>query len=297
MEAMRLRFLPKYNIDAKHPADVYSASDMVGNDGWNWLQRQVRTAVQTAAAAVNDDDNDKSNVVSVLLSAYQNNTTSNKNNNNDDTTTTINTTTMRDPWHPSVKHVLQNASHVDCRTLDAPALKLLQHKLQCAVLLNEWLTLYLKLRWKRGGSIPMPDETRSRYFGVPMVLALQFLERFATSTIHPDKGEPGYVLSQANSDSCVVHLFLLYLMAEYHGSNNNKNATALRSKNVQPLVDDLRLDTADAAKLLRQAGCTVLTTHKKGTAAVLEAVLKTPLTFPKGRRVAAGGSSNSAVRR
>ena len=175
---------------------------------------------------------------------------------------------------------------------------MLRKKLQCAFLLNEWMTMYLKLRPKQRNTIvPVPDESRSRYFGVPMVLAWKFLDRFATSTVQADQGNAGFVMSQANSDSCVVHLFLLYLMAEYHNNNNKLNATVLQSSNAQPLADDVQLDGSDVAKLLRQAGCTV--THKraatapsgKTTAAALEVVLKTPLTFPKSQRATGAGTA------
>lgn len=255
MEAMRRRFLPQHDMAAEFPAQVYNARNMAGTAAWNRCHDEVK-ACWLKAMRDGDGGSGDGDVVSSLL-AYDEERL------------------HRDPWFGSIKEVLQKIpnSRRPLVSDDGRIEEYIRDKLHCAYLLNNWMSLYRKLRHRR--FIEPPDETRNRFFGVPVAIGLQFLERFATPTLRPGSGQAGYVMSQANSDSCVVHMLILYMMSEY-----NKDATALKCSNLQPLVDDLCMDAADAAKLLRQAGCNV-TVQRKNDRTVVEAFLKTPLTFPK----------------
>lgn len=76
-------------------------------------------------------------------------------------------------------------------------------------------------------------------------------------------------MSKANKDRCVVHILLLYMMAQ----------PTMKISDLRPIAEDLKLAVNDCAQILRQAGCTIT---KKGIA--LSATLKTPLTFPPPKK-------------
>jgi hypothetical protein len=88
-------------------------------------------------------------------------------------------------------------------------------------------------------------------------------------------------MSKSNLDKCRMHVLLLLLMA-YGGSGMP----------VAGLAGDLHVDPADAARLLRLAGCTAA--KKDGEKRVM---LSVPVTFPDlGKRKRGGGGSSSARR-
>lgn len=269
MAEMRQRFLPKFNAAAEHPVDVYDAEDMASHEGWAHVSRLV-------TACWHKDD-----VVKALTQPRPN---QHFNNNRDDTSHTK-PTTEHDTWNASVKLLLYKIPD-DCQSFSKEQASTVQRKLKCALVLNHWIHLWNRLHRKR--FIPAPDDARHSYFGHPRALAVRFLERFGTPTVDEQSGEAGYAFSQANRDSCHVHLFLLYMMADYHGSSSSAT-TALWADNIQPLASDLRVDAADAIKLLRQAGCTVQRGGGGGKSDnnKIAVVLKTPLTFPKTQKSAA----------
>lgn len=131
----------------------------------------------------------------------------------------------------------------------------------CAVLSN------LFVRSSRKKNIPGIESGRTNYFGQPIFIAERFLSKFTT-----DIGS-NRSMSKANRDSCLVHIFLLYLMA------NHKLA---KVDSLRGLTTDLEIDGSEASLLLRQAGCKVL--RKTNTYA---AAIRTPLKFPaisRGKR-------------
>jgi len=271
MAEMRQRFLPKFNAAAKHPGDVYDAEDMASHEGWAHVSRVVTACWH------------KADVVQALTQPRPN-----QHFNND--TPHTKPTTEHDTWNASVKMLLYKIPD-DCQSFSEEQASIVKRKLKCALVLNHWIHLWNRLHRKR--FIPAPDDTRHFYFGQPRALAVRFLERFGTPTVDEQSGQAGYAFSQANRDSCHVHLFLLYMMADYHdGSSSSSATTALWADNIQPLANDLHVDAADAIKLLRQAGCTVQRGGgggggKSDNNNKITVVLKTPLTFPKTQKSAA----------
>jgi hypothetical protein len=140
-----------------------------------------------------------------------------------------------------------------------------QQPLRCTYILHHWCSLYLKLHRRR--SIPRPAAGRL-FFGVPAQMAVGFVETFCTE-LTPGSG--GYVMSKRDKDRCLVHLLLLYVLIVAVD-----NDSSLLLADLRPVVTDLKLDSVEASKLLREAGCTC----KKQKDNKIQVVLKVPLTFP-----------------
>jgi A49-like RNA polymerase I associated factor len=138
-------------------------------------------------------------------------------------------------------------------------------QLTCGVLCVFFTNLYIRLH--RTKLIRHVDASKPSYFGTPVTIAERFLSRFATTSGY------GFIMTKSNSDSCLVHILLLYLMA----SHKHAKVDSLRG-----ISTDLMIDGTEAARLLRQAGCKVL--RKNNTHS---AWIHVPLTFPAsslGRR-------------
>lgn len=241
--AWRQTFLPKFNLAAETPASVYSAADIAGHDAWGYISRMVTACWHKDGDTVKALCND----------------------------------TAKDTWSESVKQLLLDkipSNSSNNATTPKETVKAIQHKLKCAVLLNNYVGLYAELNRKR--FIPAPTE-RNRFFGRPLSVAERFLESFCTRTVDDESGEAGYAMSKANKDSCVVHMLLLYMMVDC--ASGGITGTAVKADDVKPLADDLKVEAKDVMHLLRQAGCTV-----KRNGAKIAASLTTPLTFPKSKK-------------
>jgi hypothetical protein len=108
--------------------------------------------------------------------------------------------------------------------------------------------------------------------GTPIEFAMCFLEKFSTSIVDAS-GREGHVMSKADKDRCLLHMMILYIIAD--------GGSTMRTANMKPLLDDIKQTIADATQLLRQAGFTVERKAGKTTATVF---LRAPLTFPSAIR-------------
>jgi hypothetical protein len=173
----------------------------------------------------------------------------------------------RGEWNKSIEVLIRDVP------ADGPWAK---QQLKCAVVLNHFVNLYLKNQRRR--FIRPPPEGKSHWFGTPVAVVYSFLDTFATQLTNDD-GESGHVMSKANKDKCLVHMLLLWVMAE--------GGKTMKSMNIKSIADDLQTDVKDASHLLRLAGCTVKASQKTGqtkTSAILLAPLKFPVPKSGGRR-------------
>lgn len=147
-----------------------------------------------------------------------------------------------------------------------------KHRFITALLLN-WVIVFYKNNHYRK-VIRQPDTTKSRWFGMPMEVALRCLSIFATET--SDEKGVAFAMSKANKDKCLVHALLLFMISQ----GDKMKVTSLKS-----IASDMKVTLNECSQKLRLAG---VTTSKNGER--MSAELKLPLTFPKVKR-AVGGSS------
>jgi hypothetical protein len=237
----RQSFLPTYDQNAVESHEVYNARDMVGDEAWGQVSRVVEACMN------------KPNVAAALL-----NDVSDEEEHDD---------RKRGEWNKSIEVLIRDVP------ADGPWAK---QQLKCAVVLNHFVNLYLKNQRRR--FIRPPPEGKSHWFGTPVAVVYSFLDTFATQLTNDD-GESGHVMSKANKDKCLVHMLLLWVMAE--------GGKTMKSMNIKSIADDLQTDVKDASHLLRLAGCTVKASQKTGqtkTSAILLAPLKFPVPKSGGRR-------------
>ena len=161
-------------------------------------------------------------------------------------------------WYPSVLKVVNAVPPDGGEAKD---------RYTCAILVN-WLIKFYNNNQRRR-SIEPPNETKSTYYGIPIEVGSRWISLFTTAVPGKD-GKNSYAMSKQNRDKCVVHILLLYMMAE---------GPKMKISNLKPVAEDIKVTVADCGQMLRLAGCHVV---KKGTQMV--ATLKTPLTFPPPRR-------------
>lgn len=240
-DAWRNDFLPPFDETASEAHKVYKAKKIVSKDSWKQAGRVV-------AACTHKDD-----VAMAIM----------------DVTDTVddsiheNKTLHKYKWFTTVEDLIHRLCREPRQNLDI-------ERLQSAILVNHFGTLYDGLEKRRFFQPPSPD--RSRFFGVPVEFALYFTEKFTTSTID-QQGREARVMSKTDKDRCMIHLLILYVFAEAGNS--------MRASNIKPLLDDLKQDLTHAIQLLRQAGFTV---ERKSGTSTTSVALKTPLTFPSGIR-------------
>jgi A49-like RNA polymerase I associated factor len=279
--AWRRALLPPFDEKATRPADIYTASALCGGTA---VYTAIRRYVAQAAKAMGDQT---SHVASSLWKvAYSPHGTAPTKQSSDRT------------WTPSVQELLDRLTVPSSDDGVVVVSGSLEQALCCAVAMHGFVILYQQ--WHRLKFIPATvldddDDKTSRnsaaargkeplatsHSVVPLVIRQRFLSAFGTPTSHRTSLAPGFAMTKANIDCCLVHILLLYLVAH---APKSKNGSGKRSKDgaapplqasVQSLISDLSLDTARAVQLLRHAGCTV--TKANGT-------LSAPLTFPPPRR-------------
>ncbi|KAI2505858.1 A49-like RNA polymerase I associated factor [Fragilaria crotonensis] len=158
--------------------------------------------------------------------------------------------TARGTWHACVVQILQSIP------LDSPHAK---NQVKTALLLNSMITFHLQP--------VLRGDVRSiaRQLDINVEVCQRFLDLFSAAM--GSGRDSRYATSKPNKDKCRVHLLILYVMAL--GGRTMKVGT------IKPIVDVLKMDMAEAANLLREAGFTV-----KGASAALTV----PLTFPPPKR-------------
>jgi A49-like RNA polymerase I associated factor len=288
--AWRRALLPPFDETATRAADIYTASALCGGGKNSAVYTAIRRYVAHAAKSMGETSHVASSLWQVTYSPLS----------------TVPTKSNARTWTPSVQELLDRLTVPSSEDGGVVVSGSLEQALCCAVVIHGFVTLYEQ--WHRLKFIPATaldddgDDKQSRdsaaaargkqpletsHSVVPLVIRQRFLSEFGTPTSHRTTLAPGFAMSKANIDCCLVHILLLYLVAH---APKNKNGNGKRSKDgaapplqtsVQSIVSDLSLDTARAVKLLRHAGCTV--TKSNGTNALV-ATLSAPLTFPPPRR-------------
>lgn len=133
---------------------------------------------------------------------------------------------------------------------------------KCCLILAHYFADFYQ-RFNRRSIPPITYDKRS-FYGTPFTIAESFLEKFSSESTGNKRS-----MSQANKDSCLVHVFVLYIL----GCEPKK----MESSTVRDLALDMRLESQHIAQLLRQAGFKVTANRDKGT---LSAKLNVPLQFP-----------------
>lgn len=171
--------------------------------------------------------------------------------------------TSRGHWCESVQGVLKSV---------APDSTYAKYQIKCAVLLNHMIHFQRRIANQR--LIRGTAEEVAEYLKLPIEIATRFLELFTTSVID-DRGQEGFAPSKQTRDKLLVHIFLLFLMA---------NGRSMKAGNIKPVASDVKIELNEAANLLRAAGCTV----KSGN--TVSAALTVPLKFPPPKRGRGGPS-------
>jgi hypothetical protein len=259
-EAWRNSFLPPHDRDATEAYKVYRAKHIVGRVCWGQVSRVVDACVQQDNVAR-----------AIMVGKEERNGAKNSEDHNDGDEEFVGSATDRQRpakhWYPSIEKLILSICNRPGETVDKAQLK-------AAILVNQFLTLYSALSKKRFISSLSTDQ--QSFLGTPFEYASYFLEKFCTSIVDL-QGREGYVMSKADKDRCMVHMLILYIIAD--------GGRSMRCTNLKPLLEDVKQDILDATQLLRQAGFTV---ERKSGSSLATASLKTPLTFPssirKGRK-------------
>jgi hypothetical protein len=159
--------------------------------------------------------------------------------------------------------VLKNVREVDTDAENA------SFRITCAILVN-WMVKFYNGNHKRK-SMDGVSEGKATYFGIPMEVAARCFELFTTPIERPgNKASKSFVMSGQNKDKMVIHIMLMFMMAQ---------GASMKIPKVNAIADCLQVPLSHCAVLLKYCGCTVI---KKGS--ILSATLKTPVEFPDPRR-------------
>lgn len=168
-------------------------------------------------------------------------------------------------WYESVQVVL--------RTM-APQGATTKQQIKCAILLNHMMHFYertLNTRILKG-----KNHEIAKRLHLPKEITARFIELFTTPITDDGQEEDQYSCSKQSRDKCLIHIFLLYLMA--HGNE-------MKAPNILLLSKDVKIEPKHAVVYLKSLGCKVQVKDRD----VVTAVLTVPLTFPapqRGRRPA-----------
>ncbi|KAL7579925.1 hypothetical protein ACA910_004926 [Epithemia clementina (nom. ined.)] len=251
-EAWRNEFLPPFDRNANRPFEIYNAVEIAGGPG---LWQDFADIVEKSMNQQPDD------IAQAVIEAE-----SNSNQRQGKTRIEIPGSRPNHKWRPSlvnlVKRVVQK--HKNKSPMNKEILK---KQLVCAHVLHLMVHLYTILSHKF--RISKVDNTKARYFGVPNDFGRFWVQSFTTESIHPKTGVASHVMSKPNKDKSCVSMLILLLMAE--------GGESMTCHDLQPFLDDLKMEARDASSLLRMAGCTVTRNPRNG---MTGATLTAPLTFP-----------------
>ncbi|GKY98546.1 hypothetical protein MPSEU_000811600 [Mayamaea pseudoterrestris] len=242
-DAWRSDFLPPFDATAAEPCKAYKAKKIVSKESWKQVGRVVEACLHkddVAAAILDGGDG----VGEEAPKQY--------------------------PGKSPPKRFFTTIEDLIARLCSEPVDHLEKDRLQCAILVNHFATLYTSLEKRK--YIQPPALDRTRFFGTPLEFASFFLDKFTTSTLDA-QGNEGHVMSKTDKDRCMAHMLILYIIAD--------SGTSMRTANIKPLLDDIKQDLTSATQLLRQAGFTM---ERKSGTSTTTAYLRTPLTFPSGIR-------------
>ena len=245
-DAWRNNFLPPFDDTATEPAKVYRAKKIVSKESWKQASRVVEACMR------------KDDVAAAILDVSE----GSGGREEDDASAP--------PHKQPQKKWFKTAEELVLRLCSDPKDHLDKERLQCAILVNHFASLYENVERRR--FFKVPDLDRQRFFGVPVEFASFFTDKFSTSTIDM-QGSEGRVMSKNDKDRCLVHMLILFVAAD--------SGSSMRTSNIKPFLDDLKQDVTNATQLLRQAGFTV---ERKAGSSTTSVCLRTPLTFPSAVR-------------
>lgn len=137
----------------------------------------------------------------------------------------------------------------------------------CLILAHYFADFYMRFCRR---SIPPINYEKKSFYGQPLSIAERFLDKFSSLAAGDRRA-----MSTANKDSCLVHIFLLFIMA--------CDPMKMESSTIGSLAADMKVEGSSVIQLLRQAGLKVTVNKAKGT---VTAKLTVPLAFPAmARRV------------
>lgn len=173
--------------------------------------------------------------------------------------------TSRGHWYESVQAVLRKISPDGVNAKD---------QIKCAILMNHMIHFANRIdknRFLRGKAFEVAE-----YMKFPVEVGTRFLSLFSTPSTN-ERGEEGFACSKQTKNKCLVHIFLLNLMA--HGNE-------MKADNLVQVARDVKIEISEAVNMLRAAGCTVKSSGRD----VWKAQLSVPLTFPPPKRGRGGPS-------
>lgn len=264
-DQVRRQYLPAYNKNAKEAIKVYRAKDILEDDEEAWSQ-----IIRVVDACRKQDD-----VVAALTRPpAQRKADEDGNDDEDEEEAQPKKPVKGAPWNASVVAALKRLSH-NSNDDDQDTER---YQMQCAYLLNHLMNFYLRNAHRK--FIREPIEERAYWWecSVPQALARRFVNSY--TIVRDEEGSnansaASYVMSPQKRDKCLLHILLLNMIVQ--------GGRSMKVTNLQPLVQDLKIDVAIATKLLRMAGCTIVQGKpsgdaKKNTATTVQ--LQVPLTFP-----------------
>jgi hypothetical protein len=167
--------------------------------------------------------------------------------------------TSRGRWFESVQGILSKIPPDGANA---------KNQIKCAILMNHMMHFANRTgrnRLLRGNAMEISEMMK-----FPIEIGARFLDLFTTPTTG-ERGEQGFACSKQTSDKCLVHIFLLNLMAHGH---------EMKAENLVQVARDVKIEVSDAVNLMRAAGCTV----KSAGRDIWKAQLFVPLTFPPPKR-------------
>ena len=262
-DQVRRQYLPAYNKNAKEAIKVYRAKDMLEDDEEAWSQ-----IVRVVDACRKQDD------VVAALTRPPAQRKADEDGNDEDEEAPPKKPVKEAPWNASVVAALKRLSH----NSNGDDQDTERYQMQCAYLLNHLMNFYLRNAHRK--FIREPTEERAYWWecSVPQALARRFVNSF--TIVRDEEGSnansaASYVMSPQKRDKCLLHILLLNMIVQ--------GGRSMKVTNLQPLVQDLKIDVAIATKLLRMAGCTIVQGKPSGDAKKNNATtvqLQVPLTFP-----------------
>jgi len=306
---LRQSMLPPFKMDAANPYDVYDFTKIIGESTWDNICAKVDKAIResmTGKIPMESDDDDAE--MTETTENFWEALSRGKENEEGEIPTP-----EKRGWNPSTLDVLkyvtrkgipEKAAKEDAAT--ASEHNSANHQLRCILLYHILAKFYSKF-WKNAKSrtgrlIAGPEGSAPRWFGIPKTGALVLFDKFtlqrisenanqqssfleflnkddptkkSSTRIHQEDG-PKFQMPSAQKDKCLIHILLVYLMA--------RGGAAMMVDDITPVIEDLGLDAKKAGALMRLAGCTVQAAPAISSSNKIKALLKVPLTFPKGGR-------------
>ena len=142
-------------------------------------------------------------------------------------------------------------------------------QLKTLMLLKHLFNFHSIVRGKEG--LRGAPEELAKDFDVPEELMSMAVESFTAPVT--DSQVEKFSMTKQLIDKRLIHILLLYMMA---------SGSEMKVASINKMCSILPLDSSEASKLLREAGCVV---KKSSATGMLSVSLSVPLTFPRYRKM------------